>query len=160
MPPTNSSWPTRTSSYIAAPIMFSAITTGPDTPKTWPNRLSRSSSLIFGSCFLAFCSAPAMLGEYSGCPLQSTQGTLLGIRRHMARDKRRVMDFCGSLSMSLAIPSHPFLPTTIKYATEIVSFQDICLNNPMLIDLCLVQRLGEMWVTWILFEAPKLNPTN
>lgn len=35
---------------MAAPIMFSAITTGPDTPKTVPYRDSRSSSRIYRGC--------------------------------------------------------------------------------------------------------------
>lgn len=60
-PPTNSSCPTRTSSYIADPVMFSAMTTGPETPYTCPKRDSRSSSLIFGRFFFAFGSAPAMV---------------------------------------------------------------------------------------------------
>jgi len=60
-PPTSSSCPTRTSSNIAAPVMFSAITTGPDTPKTCPKRDSRSSFAIFGRSRFAFSSAPAMV---------------------------------------------------------------------------------------------------
>ena len=36
--PTSLVWPTRTSSYIAAPDILSAITTGPETEKTPPTR--------------------------------------------------------------------------------------------------------------------------
>jgi hypothetical protein len=36
-----------TNSYMLAPLIFSAITTGPDTPKTLPNCPSRSSSRIY-----------------------------------------------------------------------------------------------------------------
>ena len=43
--------------------MFSAITTGPDTPKTWPKRDSRSSSLILTRFFFAFGSAPAIVED-------------------------------------------------------------------------------------------------
>jgi hypothetical protein len=39
---------TLTSSYMALPAIFSAVTTGPETPKTDPNLLSRSSSRISG----------------------------------------------------------------------------------------------------------------
>lgn len=68
-PPTNSSCPTRTSSYIAHPVMFSAMTTGPETPYTWPKRDSRSSSRIFGRYLFAFGSAPAMMdnAKDDGC---------------------------------------------------------------------------------------------
>lgn len=58
-PPTSSLCPTRTSSYIAEPIMCSAMTTGPDTPNTEPYRDSLSSSAILGKSFLAFGRAPA-----------------------------------------------------------------------------------------------------
>lgn len=61
LPPTNSSCPTRTSSYIAAPVMFSAMTTGPETLKTCPNLDSRSSSLILTRFAFAFCNAPAIV---------------------------------------------------------------------------------------------------
>ena len=61
IPPTSSSWPTRTNSYIAAPVMFSAMTTGPETPKTEPKRDSRCSSATLGRSFFAFASAPAMM---------------------------------------------------------------------------------------------------
>ena len=36
--PTSLVWPTRTSSYIAEPDIFSAITTGPETEWTPPTR--------------------------------------------------------------------------------------------------------------------------
>ena len=45
--PTSSSCPTLTSSYIADPDIFSAVTTGPDTPNTYPKTFSLSWSPIF-----------------------------------------------------------------------------------------------------------------
>ena len=65
-PPTSSSCPTRTSSYMAEPVMFSAMTTGPDTPKTCPKRDSRSSSRTLGRSLFAFCSAPAIVVDVGG----------------------------------------------------------------------------------------------
>jgi hypothetical protein len=62
-PPTSSSWPTRTSSYIADPAMFSATTTGPETPYTEPYLDSRSSSRIRGSSAV----------DMGGCKYTSTR---------------------------------------------------------------------------------------
>ena len=48
---------------MAHPVMFSAMTTGPDTPKTWPKRDSRSSSLTLGRSLFAFWRAPAIVDD-------------------------------------------------------------------------------------------------
>ena len=66
VPPTSSSCPTRTSSYMADPVMFSATTTGPDTPYTRPKRDSRSSSATFGRSRFAFWRAPAIVVVQGG----------------------------------------------------------------------------------------------
>ena len=87
---------------MAEPVMFSATTTGPETPKTWPKCDSRSSSLILGRFCFAFGRAPAIMSRMGEVDTQRARARrTLDEQRHRLT---RVVSFrypLGSLHQSL-----------------------------------------------------------
>ena len=105
--------------------MFSAMTTGPETPKTWPKRDSRSSSLTLGRSLFAFESAPAIMED--GREDEGRERTELGNGRAEAGptdDSRPSREASRELASESGIPKYGSTSArTRAYAWTDASFQ-------------------------------------